>query len=458
MLLLNFLKLCDGWGNVFSQQRTIKRAIRHSLMGLCSLGRGTITRAIMTAGRNFVDWSGDYYLYSRCQWEIKDLFQNIINKTVNNSYKNYVAVAWDETKIKKTGRKIPGVSYQRDPMSPPFHTNFILGHRYLQASALLPLHQKHNVSCRGIPVAFSAIPRIEKPKKKALKEEWIAYEIERKKHNLSTHFVEKLNEMRLMYDKTDGKNKILVATCDGAFCNKTVFNSNIERTIILTRCRKDLSLCFSATDSPRQVYNKEKFTPESKRKDNSIKWKTKKIFHGKKWREVKYKEIKNVLWQRGAKRKLLRLIVLKPIPYRISQNGRLYYRQPSYLLCDNIEAPVETLIQIYFDRWQIEVNFRDEKETLGIGQAQVWSDKSVEKQPAFMVAAYSMLLLASLKAYGAKRTKNYVQHPRWRKKEERPSCLDLITQLRMEVVGDSDTTYRVGIETSANKFINSAAA
>ena len=67
-------------------------------------------------------------------------------------------------------------------------------------------------------------------------------------------------------------------------------------------------------------------------------------------------------------------------------------------------------------------------------------------------------MAASLKAYGAKRTKNYVQHPRWRKKEERPSCLDLITQLRMEVVGDSDTTYRVGIETSANKFINSAAA
>ncbi len=68
MLLLNFLKLCDGWGNVFSQQRTIKRAIRHSLMGLCSLGRGTITRAIMTAGRNFVDWSGDYLLYATTSW------------------------------------------------------------------------------------------------------------------------------------------------------------------------------------------------------------------------------------------------------------------------------------------------------------------------------------------------------------------------------------------------------
>jgi len=31
------------------------------------------------------------------------------------------------------------------------------------------------------------------------------------------------------------------------------------------------------------------------------------------------------------------------------------------------------LIQYYFDRWQIEVNHRDEKSLLGVGQAQVWS-------------------------------------------------------------------------------------
>ena len=47
------------------------------------------------------------------------------------------------------------------------------------------------------------------------------------------------------------------------------------------------------------------------------------------------------------------------------------------------------LIQDYFDRWAIEVNHRDEKEILGVGQAQVWNEKSVCKVPALIVAIYS---------------------------------------------------------------------
>ena len=43
-------------------------------------------------------------------------------------------------------------------------------------------------------------------------------------------------------------------------------------------------------------------------------------------------------------------------------------------------------IQDYFDRWGIEVNHRDEKEILGVGQAQVWNEKSVSKVPALLMA------------------------------------------------------------------------
>ena len=44
------------------------------------------------------------------------------------------------------------------------------------------------------------------------------------------------------------------------------------------------------------------------------------------------------------------------------------------------------LLQDYFDRWGIEVNHRDVKEILGVGQAQVWNEKSVSKVPALLVA------------------------------------------------------------------------
>ena len=69
------------------------------------------------------------------------------------------------------------------------------------------------------------------------------------------------------------------------------------------------------------------------------------------------------------------------------------------------------MLQIYFDRWQIEVNHREEKDTLGVGQAQLWNVYAVPKQPVLAVAAYSALLLASLQAFGTERGKAYAASP-----------------------------------------------
>ena len=56
------------------------------------------------------------------------------------------------------------------------------------------------------------------------------------------------------------------------------------------------------------------------------------------------------------------------------------------------------------DRWQIEVNHREEKSHFGTGDAQVRNPRSVPRQPAFVVAVYAMLLMAAQKAYGDKRS------------------------------------------------------
>jgi hypothetical protein len=80
-------------------------------------------------------------------------------------------------------------------------------------------------------------------------------------------------------------------------------------------------------------------------------------------------------------------------------------------LTDALDLKILELIQSYVNRWEIEVNHRDEKQHLGIGDPQVWNDASVDRLPAFLVASYSFLLLASLEAYGAKRTDAYLRPP-----------------------------------------------
>jgi len=128
----------------------------------------------------------------------------------------------------------------------------------------------------------------------------------------------------------------------------------------------------------------------------------------------------------------LQLFIIAPQPYKLSTHSRVHYRQPAYLLCTDCSSSARALLQTYFDRWQIELNHRDEKSILGVGQAQVRSAKSVSRHPAFAVAIYSMLLLSALRQFGPERTADYAPLPKWRKNAKRPSLQDLITLLRKE--------------------------
>jgi hypothetical protein len=116
------------------------------------------------------------------------------------------------------------------------------------------------------------------------------------------------------------------------------------------------------------------------------------------------------------------------------------------------------LLPIYFDRWQIEVNHRDEKDTLGVGPAQLWNINAVPKQPVLVVAAYSALLLASLQAFGAERGQVYQALPRWRRKAHRPSCLDLVTLLRKEMVDHPEFVQPLGFQLTDRALTQAAAA
>jgi hypothetical protein len=367
-------------------------------------------------------------------------------------------VALDDTRLRKTGRSIPQAFYQRDPLSPPFHVNLVLGLRFLQASLLIPLHRTATVGTRALPIRFQEVSRVKRPGKKATDQMQKQYREAVKQKNLSRSFVDMGRQLRQELDQAGGQDKILVLTGDGSFCNRTCFGEIPERSILLVRARKDARLCFGAAGDSRRFYGVDKFTPEQVRKDESRAWKTTKIFYGGKRRKIRYKEVTEVYWQRGAGQRRLRVIVIAPTPYRKSKSKRLYYRDPAYLFTSDLRRCAKQLLQIYFDRWQIEVNHREEKDTLGVGQAQLWNAISVPKQPVLAVAAYSALLLASLKAFGAERGEAYAELPKWRCNARRPSCLDLITLLRKEMVQQPQQLAPFQLKTTDSGMIQAAAA
>jgi hypothetical protein len=128
-------------------------------------------------------------------------------------------------------------------------------------------------------------------------------------------------------------------------------------------------------------------------------------------------------------------------PVSLKRNG-----VNAFLLTTDLHRSAAILLQAYFDRWQIEVNHRDIKDTLGIGQAQLRNPRSVPRQPAMLVAAYSALLLAGIEVFGDTRSKAFPALPKWRRNARRPSCLDLITLLRQEIAsatGSPSLSYRI---------------
>ena len=150
-------------------------------------------------------------------------------------------------------------------------------------------------------------------------------------------------------------------------------------------------------------------------------------------RTLHYKELSPVCWPRGAKARPLRILVIKPAGYRLRAGSKLLYREPAFLLTTDLTTPAAELIAAYLGRWEVEVNFRDEKTLLGVGQAQVRHPLSVERAPLFLVATYALLLLSCLQVYGDQRTADFEPLPKWRNQPPlRPSTRALIRRLQKE--------------------------
>jgi hypothetical protein len=460
-LLTYLLEQTERWNFVFPQARTLQRAIALAFGLLCGMGRRTVTRAIGFQGNTQKDWSADYKLFSRCRWEPRALFHPLLDQALREHPSDHIVTATDDTRVWRTGKHVPQTQWHRDPMGPPFQTNLRWGHRFLQASLILPLYQQDGESSsRAIPIRFEMAPVIKKPGKKATPQQLQEYARQKKEHNLSTQFVALTLELRQRLNQTGYRQKRLVQVGDGSFCNRTVMRQNweAEKVSLIVRCRKDIVLCKKAPGQGPRFYGKVKFTPEEVRRRNGrARWQKGLIFHGGCYREVRFKELTKVYWQGGARKRELRLLMVAPVGYRTTKNGRKYYRKPAYLLTTDWSTSALVLLQAYFDRWGIEVNHRDEKNILGVGQAQVWNEHSVSKVPALLVAMYSGLLLAGLKCYGTKRAEVYEPLPKWRRGAKRPSCLDLVTLLRKQLT-DQPPKFATAEATPSYRNLVSAAA
>ncbi len=404
---------------------TAERGVAHTQAMLLALGRHTLTSCLTTQARQHLDWSADYRAYSSGRLDANLLFGAVLEQA-QASYggSTRVWLALDDSTLRKSGRKVPLTAWRRDPLSPPFGVNFQWGHRVLQTSLLWPQPQG---GARGLPVAFEVLLNRPRPKQQATLPPADLREALRQA-NVNEAAVRQLNRLA-------GKlARPAVAAVDGRFANKRFLRQLPKNVSAVARLRKDALLyrppAETATTGRPRLYGAVVARPEALRLDESQPWQTLNAYAAGKNHCFKIKTM-------GPLRSKLtgaapgRLMLIAPLAYRLRAGSKLLYRQPAYLWITDTEMSLQEALQGYLWRWEVEVNFRDEKTLLGVGQPQVWHPQSVQRLPAWQAAGYSAMLWSSL-SLAPDSERAALPPPKWRRKIKplRPSTQCLINRLR----------------------------
>jgi hypothetical protein len=440
-LLQELENLINTSAHAFACAQSFQRARRHLLAHLVGFGRHTVSALLRAQNRHQQDWSADYRFYSRDRFDEEGVFGQVrlaVEQTLKAN--EPLVVAMDDSLLRKSGRKIHGVRFQRDPMSPPFHINFVRGLRVLQISAALPQGQG---MARMVPIDFQHAVLPPKPSKKASEAEVQIYKKLRAQKNINCVGFERLGVLRQQMDQHGSAQRPLVVAVDGRFTNKTFLTRVPERTVIIGRIRKDAVLHELPQAQPslgrKRKYGKLLSTPQELLQNEQVAFQSVRAFAAGKVHDFQIKRLGPVVMRLDRAARPVQIIVIKALGYRLTQGGKLLYRAPAFLVCTDPQMSLEDFLQDFLWRWDIEVNFRDEKTLLGVGQAQVRTEASNQNAPALAVAAYALLLMASIKAYGKTGAPDRLLEAKWyrRKEQQRATTSELINQLRRELWSES---------------------
>jgi hypothetical protein len=427
-------ELFDRARPAFAQQRTFERARSLAASGLACLGRHTVSGLLCTAGQQFVDWSGAYRLFERERLDLEGLWRVPRHEILTELPASAPVVALiDDTLVRKRGQHISGTSWRRDPLGPHFADNFIWASRFLQISLALPATPGAAASsARAIPIDLVHTPSPRKPSRRATPEQWQAWRAASAASAISTIGAQRIQALRQLVDQEAGPERELRVCADATFTNRTVLKALPPRTVLIGRIRKDARL-FALPTAEQENHGRGRHrcygdplpTPEQYRQNQSLGWKQVRAFAAGRTHTFHLKVVSPVRWKHAGGARQLQLIIVRAVPYRLRKWGPRSYRRPAYLICTDPTLSPQQILQAYLWRWEIEVNFRDQKTLLGLGQPQVRTEPAVRTTASFAVFIYALLLLA---LHRCRLAHSPLPPPRWQRPNPKRPVTRITTQ------------------------------
>jgi hypothetical protein len=437
----------------FRDSRIFSLAWINLLATIICLGRHTITGTLTTCGRHLKDWSATYRLFERDRIKEKPLFAPIIAGAVAlMSEDECILACIDDTVLRRRGKRVAHSKWCRDAQGPPFAHQLCWGQRLLQICLLVPGIIGKRDNRRAIPVGSTLLKVVPKPRKSDPPEK--ARELRKAADDqrstvLAVHAAQSLRTS--LNEQGYGDRKLRVAV-DGGFTNKTFFSSLPQGTEAIGRLRKDAVLRGMLPPGEGEkkkgrgrpkVYGEKLPTPEELYQNKDVPCVSVFVYAAGALREFKTKTYESCYWPTGRGERPVKVVVLQPLEALHNHQKRLYFSHPGFLVSSNPALSTEKIIEAYVSRWEIEVGFRDQKNDLGLDEAQVRTEKACEGIVRWRTFCYAALMLA-----GARSNLGPPPKPAWQKPASgnwRPSVPQLQRILRGEI-------WNIGIEGNYSGF------
>ena len=397
------------------QHRTRERLLTLCLGYLQTLGRHTITGVLRGLGRDGLDWSAAYRLFSQGRFDLETARRRLVELVLTPLGPTApLVVVLDGTQLARTSPRFPGVGWLHSPRTPVWRPGIHRAQRWVGLSALLP--RSVDGASRTVPLHFApapsptARPWPEHPPQK----EWEA--------GLTA-----LTWLRQTLDEMGEASRRVLAVADGSYGVAPLLRALPAGVSLLARTTRTRAL-YALPDAPvpgqrgrHRRYGERGPTPEQTLQARTG------------WRRVP-------TWVRG---RILHLRVHLSGPWLVQpapdqpvfllvvhgigreRPGRRGRRAPAFLLVTAVRAPdgtwalplpVAELVAWAWQRWEVEVMHRELKSGFGLGQQQAWSPAAAALVIPWVGWLYAALMLAGFLAWGweaATTQAKWQQRRRW---------------------------------------------
>lgn len=384
---------------------------------LCK-GRRTITEMLKRMGlRQIKNYSKYHDFFSKAKWSTLNGSKILLLKLISLT-PTTVTFSFDTTMERRKGPKIKGLGIQRDAVrSTKGRKVLVPGLNWLVCAIHVQLPWSE--SKWALPILTILMPP-ENP----LSISKNTHDLKKtKKHKTLTQWT--CQAVKLLRRWLGSSTKITVVA-DSAFATYALANTCIDLDITLvSRMRLDArTFQFPLPSKGRgrkKLVGKRLPTFQDMLKDASLVWT--KVITG--WYGGKIKEIQiltgTCLWYGYG---------IRPVP--ISWVLTRDENQELLIFSTNINQSSKEMIEVFVERWTIEVTFEEARRHLGMETQRQWSDKAVDRMTPCILASYSIINLIAFESLRSKDEKIPIQASSWYKKSH-VTFSDVLAYVRMEI-------------------------